>query len=284
MLAAALHRQDERILATGEAQHYNLEERRAPDGSSQWDMVTRLPLRDPAGHIVGTSVIFRDVTEQKRAEEKIREAVRRRDQFLAMLSHELRNPLAAIVTATGSAQGRRRRGGPAQKTDRFLQVLERQSHQMTRLLDELLEASRVTQNKIELKKTTLDMNRVVQEAIEGTRGQLEARSIELTTDLLAEPLPIHGDAARLQQVVVNLLNNAAKYTPSGGHVVVRTRRDDGSVSIEREGRWRGDRARDARVGVRAVRAVEPHPRSIRPAAWESGCRWSGRCWTCTGER
>jgi two-component system, chemotaxis family, CheB/CheR fusion protein len=231
VLAAALHRQDERILATGEAQHYNLEERRSPDGSSRWDMVTRLPLRDPRGLIVGTSVIFRDVTEQKRAEEKIREAVRRRDQFLAMLSHELRNPLAAIVTATGLLKADGAGGAQHQKTDRFLQVLERQSHQMTRLLDELLEASRVTQNKIELKKTTLDMNRVVQEAIEGTRGQLEARSIELTTDLLGEPLPIHGDAARLQQVVVNLLNNAAKYTPSGGHVVVRTQRDDDSVSI-----------------------------------------------------
>lgn len=229
VLAASLHRQDERILATGEAQHYNLEERRGADGSGQWDMVTRLPLRDPRGHIVGTSVIFRDVTEQKRAEEKIREAVRRRDQFLAMLSHELRNPLAAIVTATGLLKADGASGTP--KTERFLQVLERQSHQMTRLLDELLEASRVTQNKIELKKTTLDMNRVVQEAIEGTRGQLEARSIDLTTDLLAESLPIHGDAARLQQVVVNLLNNAAKYTPSGGHVAVRTRRDRGSASV-----------------------------------------------------
>jgi two-component system CheB/CheR fusion protein len=230
VLAMALHRQDERILTTGEAQHYNLEERRGPGGSSQWDMVTRLPLRDPRGQIVGTSVIFRDVTEQKRAEEKIREAVRRRDQFLAMLSHELRNPLAAIVTATGllKADGA---SGAQHKTERFLQVLERQSHQMTRLLDELLEASRVTQNKIELKKTIVDINRVVQEAIEGTRGQLEARSIELTTDLLSESLPIHGDAARLQQVVVNLLNNAAKYTSSGGHVAVRTRRDDDSVSI-----------------------------------------------------
>jgi two-component system CheB/CheR fusion protein len=228
-LALALHRHDEQVLRTGEAQHYSLEERQRGDGAgSHWDMVTRLPLRDPTGRIVGTTVILRDVTEQKRAEEKIREAVRRRDQFLAMLSHELRNPLAAIVTATGLLKTD---SVSQHKSDRFLQVLERQSQQMTRLLDELLEASRVTQNKIELKKTHVDLNRIVREAIEGARGQLEARSIELVTDLLAEPVSVHADGARLHQVVVNLLNNAAKYTLPRGHVTVRTRRDQDGVSV-----------------------------------------------------
>jgi two-component system CheB/CheR fusion protein len=234
--ARAVHQQDQRVLLTGDAQHYNLEERRGPDGVVQWDLATRLPLRDASGQIVGTTGIFRDVTDQKRAEEKIREAVRRRDQFLAMLSHELRNPLAAMVTATGLLKADGLASNP-QKSARFLQVLERQSHQMTRLLDELLEASRVTQNKIELKREPLDLNRVVRDAIEGTRGQIDARHIELTVDLLPDPLIVNGDAARLQQVLVNLLNNAAKYTPAGGHVVVRSRRDEqgAKVSIKDDG-------------------------------------------------
>ena len=88
------------MLRSGEAQHYKLEQRVRSDGAEEWDLVTRLPLRDQSDAIVGIIAIFRDVTEQKRAEEKIQEAVRRRDQFLAMLSHELRNPLGAIVTAT----------------------------------------------------------------------------------------------------------------------------------------------------------------------------------------
>ena len=232
-VALSLHRQDERVLRTGEAQHYNLEQQERADASgSHWDLVTRLPLKDPAGQIVGTTVIMRDVTAQKLAEEKIREAVRRRDQFLAMLSHELRNPLAAIVTATGLLNH-----GAAPSSGRFVQVIERQSQQMTRLLDELLEASRVTQNKIELKRAHVDLNRIVRDAIDGARGQLEARHIALTTQLADHPLMVHGDAARLQQVVVNLLSNAAKYTPQGGNVVVRTYRDQDAlwVSVKDDG-------------------------------------------------
>jgi len=102
---------------------------------------------------------------------------------------------------------------------------------MTRLLDDLLEASRVTQNKIELKKRVTDLNHVVREAIEVARGQMEARDIQLTSELTSEPFSVDGDSARLQQVLVNLLNNAAKYTPRGGPVVVRTTRDGDSATL-----------------------------------------------------
>src|SRR4029079_18594479 len=98
--APALHREYEAVLRSGEAQHYRLEKRARADGSIEWDLVTRLPLRDAADRPVGIVVIFRDVTERQRAEKKIQESVRRRDQFLAMLSHELRNPLGALMTAT----------------------------------------------------------------------------------------------------------------------------------------------------------------------------------------
>ena len=94
------------MLRSGEAQHYRLERWERPDGALDWALVTRLPLRDRSDGIVGIIGVFRDVTKQKLAEEKIQEAVRRRDQFLAMLSHELRNPLGAVVTATASSSRR----------------------------------------------------------------------------------------------------------------------------------------------------------------------------------
>src|SRR5687767_10599710 len=100
MASSFLHQKDEAILLTGEPQHYKVEKRIGSRDVDEWDLVTRLPLRDGGDQIVGVVAIFRDVTEQRRAEDKIQDGVRRRDQFLAMLSHELRNPLSAIVTAT----------------------------------------------------------------------------------------------------------------------------------------------------------------------------------------
>src|SRR6202008_3801811 len=134
------------------AQHDRVERRVGTGDPDGWDVVTRLPLRDRDQRIVGIIVIFRDVTAQKKAEEKIQEAVRRRDQFLAMLSHELRNPLGAIVTATALVKAQVPLDGAA----RFIHIIDRQSQQMARLLDDLLEASRVTQNKIELRKRVVD--------------------------------------------------------------------------------------------------------------------------------
>jgi two-component system, chemotaxis family, CheB/CheR fusion protein len=226
-LALAMHKQDEVVLRTGKAQAYSLE-RRGGEAEDSWDLVTRLPIRDPEGHIVGTTGIFRDVTDQKRSEEASHEAVRRRDQFLAMLSHELRNPLSAIVSATSML---RNGDATAAKRHRFLDVLSRQTHQMTRLLDELLEASRVTQNKIELRKQRLDLNDVVRTAVDAARMQIDGRGLELEIEIATEPLPVDGDAARLEQVLANLLSNAAKYTPSGGHIQITTARREGVGEI-----------------------------------------------------
>jgi two-component system CheB/CheR fusion protein len=226
--ALALHTQDEAVLRTGEAQLYKLERRVGPDGAEDWDLVTRLPLRDRANQTVGIIVIFRNVSDQKRAEAKIRDDVKRRDQFLAMLSHELRNPLGAMVTATSLLKANGAASPPAGK---FVTILERQSQQMTRLLDDLLEASRVTQDKIDLKKTTLDLNGVVSEAADAIRGQMETLGLELSIETHPQPLYVEGDPARLQQIQVNLLSNAAKYTARGGHVRVRTAIEDGAAVI-----------------------------------------------------
>ncbi len=222
---------DAEVIRTREAMHYKLENRIRADGTVGWDLVTRLPLKDPSDHVVGVIGIFRDVTEQKRAEEKIRDAVRRRDQFLAMLSHELRNPLSAIVTSTQLLKTNRAPGGRAGSETKFLEILERQSMQMSRLLDDLLEASRVTQNKIELRRSTLDLRRALREAADAVRGLMESRGIELRVNVDGAPLHVSGDPARLQQVHVNLLSNAAKYTPRGGHVLLSVERDGAEAVV-----------------------------------------------------
>ncbi|HXJ19648.1 MAG TPA: chemotaxis protein CheB [Polyangia bacterium] len=227
-LALALQRKDETVIRTGQMQHERLEPREAPGGERHWDRVTRFPLRDPGGEIVGMAVIFRDVTEQKTAEDKIQDGVRRRDQFLAMLSHELRNPLGAIVTATALLKSSRASAG---NTSRFLQILERQSEQMARLLDDLLEASRVTQNKIELRREIVDLRVLARDAAESVAGLMAARSLSFTADVDGPPLWIDGDASRLQQIQANLLNNAAKYTPGGGQVRLSLSAEDGLAVI-----------------------------------------------------
>jgi two-component system, chemotaxis family, CheB/CheR fusion protein len=237
--ALALHRQDEAVLRSGRPQHYRLERRLTAEGAEAWDLVTRLPLIDGDDKTVGIIVIFRDVTEQKQAEAKIQEAVRRRDQFLAMLSHELRNPLGAIVTATAMLRANAS-GRPNQEP--FIGVLERQSGQMARLLDDLLEASRVTQNKIELRKRVVDLRLVVAEAADAVRGQMESQGLHFSTEIEPDAVPVDADAARLQQIQVNLLSNAAKYTPRGGHVVLQLHREGGAAVI---------RVRDDGAGIPA---------------------------------
>jgi two-component system CheB/CheR fusion protein len=226
--AMVLHREDEAVLRTGQPQHYRLESRRIANGSDAWDMVTRLPLVDGNETTVGVIAIFRDVTEQVRARAKIDDEVRRRDEFLAMLSHELRNPLGAVVTATAMLKSA---DSPSPLQARTVSVLERQSRQMARLLDDLLEASRVTQNKIELRRRVVDLRLISSEAAEAVRPQMEDKDLDFVVDLDPEPLWVHGDAARLQQVQINLLTNAAKYTARGGHVSLRARAETGGAVI-----------------------------------------------------
>jgi two-component system CheB/CheR fusion protein len=194
----------------------------------EWDLVSRLPLTDNASTIVGIIGIFRSVTDQKRAEEKIRDAVKRRDEFLAMLSHELRNPLGAIVSATAILK----EGSASREAHgRVVEIVERQAQQMARLLDDLLEASRITQDKIELRKAIVDLRTVVQDAANAMRTLMETRGVEFETEIADTPLYVEGDPARLQQINVNLLSNAAKYTPRGGHVVLKAEREGNDAVI-----------------------------------------------------
>jgi two-component system, chemotaxis family, CheB/CheR fusion protein len=212
----------------GDTQLYR-EEQQLQAGRVDWFMTTRQPLRDARGGIVGMLGVARDVTAQKRAENEIRQAIKHRDEFLAMLSHELRNPLAALVNAAALLHGG---GGNASGPQNpGLAVIERQSKQMTRLLDDLLEVSRITQNKIELKKQVIDARDVIEEAVLATRDKFKGHRASLKKDLGSKVVPVEVDPARLQQVVVNLLDNAAKYSRPGGHVALELGRNGDRVVI-----------------------------------------------------
>ena len=234
--ALALHRDDDEVLRTGNPQHYKLEHRDGLEGATEWDVVTRLPLIDPSKQTVGVVGISRNVTAQKQAEDKIQESIRRRDEFLAMLSHELRNPLAAVVAATEIMKG----DGVPDDRSSLVDVVDRQSQQMARLLDDLLDASRVTQNKIELKRERVDLRAIVEEACAAARPMMEARGLGFSLVVDASPLHVEGDAPRLQQVCMNLLTNAAKYTPAGGHVWLEATGESGHARI---------RVRDDGMGI-----------------------------------
>ncbi len=235
--ALAVHQQDELVLRSGVAQHEHLEQRTTADGRVEWDMVSRLPLTDPESRIVGIIGIYRDVTEQKQAEDKLNDSVRRRDEFLAMLSHELRNPLSAVVSATALLK---QDADCSERVPRLIAILERQSQQMARLLDDLLDASRVTQDKIVLRRTVIDLRTVLRDAGEAVRSALEQHGVAFDAELDSEPLWVNGDPARLQQIHVNLLSNAAKYTPRGGHV---------HLQAKREGKEAVIRVRDDGMGI-----------------------------------
>jgi signal transduction histidine kinase len=180
-----------------------------------------IPLRDAAG-VCGTVTVVEDVTERVAYEtelrervEALREADRRKDEFLAMLAHELRNPLAPISNAVHLLR-------LVKSNDSMLAsvhgMIERQLRHMVRLVDDLLDVSRVSRGKIELQKMELDLTAVVQHAAETSRPLIDARRHHLVVTLPPEPLRVEGDFVRLAQVVSNLLNNAAKYTDEGGRI------------------------------------------------------------------
>jgi two-component system, chemotaxis family, CheB/CheR fusion protein len=196
-----------------------------------------LPYRTKTKKAGGVVLTLMDITNVKRAEHDLAEAVRRRDEFLAMLSHELRNPLGAILNGT-HVMDRLDIQDPALRE--ICDVIKRQAQQISRLLDDLLDVSRVTQNKIELHIKPTDVRSIVRSAVESVRPTIEAADLRFTEEIAAEPMTVNGDAARLQQALSNLLANAAKYTPDGGDISLEAFAEDGEVVF---------RVRDTGVGI-----------------------------------
>ena len=226
--AEAVMDADRRVMTSGVSEH--LEERvHRADGTEAIWWSTKAPMRDGDGVVVGLIGSSVDITDRKRAEEALRQADRRKDEFLAMLAHELRNPLAPISTA---AHMLRLAGAPSPGVARASEIIGRQVGHLTRLVDDLLDVSRVTRGLVELDLAPVDVRAVVSAAAEQARPLIQARGHELRMALGAGRFTVDGDFHRLVQVVANLLNNAAKYTPPGGVVEVRLGPDGDRVAIE----------------------------------------------------
>jgi PAS domain S-box-containing protein len=216
------------------------------DGSQRLAEVTIQPIRDESGRVLFLAPTGQDVTERKRLEDNLRrlaadlsEADRRKNEFLAMLAHELRNPLAPISNATRALRLSDGQGGGLQAASA---MLERQVGQMARLVDDLLDMSRITRGKIELRKERVELAPIVHQAVEAVVAQYRSMNHELTVTLPPQPVHLEADPARLAQVIGNLLNNACKFTDRGGHVW---------LTVDREGDQAVIRVRDTGIGIAA---------------------------------
>jgi signal transduction histidine kinase len=200
-----------------------------PDGSVRWVTARGKAEHDSTGRAVRMPGVLVDITERKLLEEALRDADRRKDEFLATLAHELRNPLAPIRTSLELLKMPRI---DATTLERTRAMMERQVHQLVRLVDDLLDVSRVMRGKIELRKEKVEVAAVIARAIETVQPLIEVQGHRLELSISSESLPVHADQVRLAQIVANLLTNAAKYTPAKGHIrISATRRENGYVEL-----------------------------------------------------
>ena len=190
--------------------------------------VSYVPDLAESGVARGFYALITDQSARTKAEQALRDADRRKDEFLAMLAHELRNPLAPIRSAAEVLRLGDMQGGPQQWAR---EVIERQTQQLTRLVDDLLDVSRITRGMVTIRREALDVADIVQRSVETSRPMIESRHQQLTVTIPPEQLCVAGDLTRLVQVVANLLNNAAKYTEEGGRIAVEVRGEDGTAAI-----------------------------------------------------
>ena len=184
-----------------------------PDGSRRTALAHANPIRDGEGLIIGAINILVDITDRKQVEEALRESDRRKSEFLAMLSHELRNPLAPLRNGLQILRMTRHDA----EADQPLAMMERQLEQLVHLINDLLDLSRIANAKIELRRGRIDLAVPIKDAVETARPLIEERRHEIQVTLPAKPIYVDGDRTRLAQIFANLLNNSAKYTEPGGH-------------------------------------------------------------------
>jgi PAS domain S-box-containing protein len=183
----------------------------------------------------GITIYFRDVSERIRAEQALREADRRKDEFLATLAHELRNPLAPIRSGLEIL---RRTRGSSEPADKTLDMIARQTNHIVRLVDDLLDVSRITQGKIKLRKERFPLRQAIEMAVETSQREIDRSGNELVVTLPAKPLYLEADLTRVAQIFLNILNNAAKFSGTGGTIrlIVERVGPEAVVTISDEGR------------------------------------------------
>ena len=187
-----------------------------------------LPVKDEEGRVTFLAPTGTDITDRKRAEEALQQSDRRKDEFLAILAHELRNPLAPI---RNGLQIMRLGKGDTEVIEQARTMMERQLGQMVHLVDDLLDLSRISRGMIELRKERVELSMIVQRAVETSRPLLEANCHDLTITMPPGPVYVDADVTRLAQVFSNLLNNAAKYTERGGRVQLAVQRRGAEVVV-----------------------------------------------------
>jgi PAS domain S-box-containing protein len=212
---------------------------RRHDGVYRWTSSSGNPLFDETGEFAGYVGTVVDIHERKVFEQELKEAGRRKDEFLATLAHELRNPLAPI---RNGLQVMRLAGQDSGAAERARDMIDRQLGQMVRLIDDLLDVSRITSGKIELRRSWINLHEAVQSAVETSRPLIDALGQELEVDLPSDPILLDADFTRLAQAFSNLLQNAAKFSERGGRISLTARRDNGHIIVT---------VRDAGIGIPA---------------------------------
>lgn len=236
--------EEEQIISRLKAGHrieqYETERVRS-DGERILVSLTISPIKDESGNVTGASKIVRDVTDRKRLEDDLRrlaadlsETDRRKNEFLATLAHELRNPLAPM---SNMLEVVKRANGDGETLKRAHDTMERQLAQMVRLVDDLLDLNRITHDRLELRRSEVELSPVIQQAVEVARPLIDAAGHNLLVELPAEPIYLNADRARLAQVFGNLLNNSSRYTSPNGQISLSARRagDEVLVSVKDDG-------------------------------------------------
>ncbi|CAN5130979.1 hypothetical protein BH24PSE2_BH24PSE2_22620 [soil metagenome] len=232
---AYIHEDDragaERVVheASGRHEPFSLDYRiRAQGGQHRWVVDSGLPRFDPSGGFQGYVGCVTDVHDRKAYERALHEADRRKDEFLAILAHELRNPLAPIRNAV---QLLRLKGPPEPELQLARDVIDRQVEHLTRLIEDLLDVSRITRDNLELRQRVISLTDVIQSAVETSEPIIEQNGHTLTVSLPTEPVYLDGDLIRLAQVFTNLLRNAAKYTNYGGRITLTATRENDGIAV-----------------------------------------------------